>query len=66
MQNKMKSRLGKRFVLVPIGLCLMVIALVISQRTQVPDAIKGVLFGVSIGIMLLSVLRPKRKSCCTP
>ena len=49
----MKRKFGKLFILIPIGLFLISCALIVSQRTQLPDSIKGILFGFPIGIMIM-------------
>ena len=49
----MKQRFGKLFILIPIGLVLMACALIVFQLTQLSDALKGILFGLAIGIMLI-------------
>ena len=49
----MNGKFWELFILIPIGFILASCALIVFQRTQLPDALKGILFGLSIGIMLM-------------
>lgn len=46
-----KSRTGKWFLLIPAGLFLIACALYVTQYSHCPDAVKGILFGISIGLL---------------
>lgn len=61
----MKRKFGKQFILIPIGLALMSCTILVSQRTQVSDSLKGLFYGIPFGIMLLPFIltRFRRTSC---
>jgi hypothetical protein len=61
----MKRKSGKQFILIPIGLFLTSCAFLISQRSEISDAVKGVVFGIPIGIMLFPFIltRFKKANC---
>jgi hypothetical protein len=61
----MKRKPRKQFILIPIGLFFTSCALLISQRTEISDAVKGVIFGIPIGIMLFPFIltRFKKANC---
>jgi hypothetical protein len=44
------------------GLCITCIALVITCRTSLPDFIKGVWFGVGIGVIALPLFKKKLRN----
>ncbi len=49
----MKRTFRKHFYLIPAGLFLMCCVMIVAQRYQLHDSIRGLLFGVSIGLMIL-------------
>lgn len=57
----MNQRFWKLFILIPIGLVLMSCALIVFQLTQLPDALKGILFGLAIGITLMPFIMRRFK-----
>jgi uncharacterized membrane protein len=57
--KNMKQKFGKQFALVPVGLLVISIAIAISQLTHLPDALKGLLFGIGIGLTMLPILLNK-------
>jgi hypothetical protein len=57
----MKQKFAKPFVLIPIGLFLLSGTLAVSQFAQLPDLVRGLLFGTGIGLMLLPFLYRKIK-----
>lgn len=50
----MKQRSGKASILIPIGLFLLSGTMLITQFTPMPDIARGLLFGIAIGLMILS------------
>jgi NO-binding membrane sensor protein with MHYT domain len=42
---------------IAIGLCITCIALVITRRTNLSDFVKGICFGIGIGVMALPLAR---------
>jgi hypothetical protein len=57
----MKQKFGKRFILIPIGLFVISGTLILSQLTNTPDLIKGISFGVGIGLTALPIFLKKLK-----
>lgn len=57
----MKQKFGKRFVLIPIGLFFISGTLAVSQFAQLPDLLRGLLFGTGIGLMVLPFIYRKIK-----
>jgi hypothetical protein len=49
----MKQKMGKRFILIPIGLTIISGALIIAHYTHLPDALRGIIMGFGIGLMIL-------------
>ena len=47
---------------IAIGLCIMCIALVITRLTNLPDFVKGVWFGVGIGVTALPLFKKKLRN----
>lgn len=58
----MTQKFKNRFVLIPIGLFWTSGTLLISQFRNIPDGIKGILFGIGIGLMLLPFILKKIKT----
>lgn len=58
----MKRNLNNRFLLFPIGLLLLSCAEIVSQQTAISDSLKGVLFGIAIGVIALPVFQKKARS----
>ncbi|MEO1021971.1 MAG: hypothetical protein AAFW89_05455 [Bacteroidota bacterium] len=52
----------KALFLIPIGLSMMVIVQVIGHATAIPDAGKGVLTGMGIGVLLTALLLSTQKT----
>lgn len=57
----MKQQFGKWHILIPVGLCFLAGAITITQFNIMPDSIKGILFGIGIGIMALPFILKKIK-----
>ena len=53
----MKNKFGRSFILMPIGLFVLASALLLSALTTLPDPIKGILFGIAIGLLLLPFIK---------
>lgn len=49
----MKQRLGKLFVLIPIGIFLICSAMIAMKIMELPDSLVGMIFGIGIGLELL-------------
>ena len=49
----MKNKFGRSFILMPIGLFLLASTLLLSSLSTLADPIKGGLFGIAIGLILL-------------
>lgn len=49
----MKRKFGKQFVLIPVGLFFLAGTLTLSQFQNIPDLLKGLLFGIGIGLIAL-------------
>lgn len=58
----MRSRFNYLSTLFPIGLLVNSIALIIAQRTTLPDFVKGSFFGIGIGILLLPFFFKNKKT----
>ncbi len=46
--------------LLPIGLLLLSMSIVLRQFSKLPDALLGFMMGVSVGLLLLSLIRKVR------
>lgn len=55
----MKQKFGKWFMLVPIGLFFMSGTMVITHFEPLPDGVKGLLYGVGFGFMVLFFVSQK-------
>ena len=53
----MKQKVGMRNTLIAIGLFLMAVSIALLRLNNIPDFIKGVLFGIGIGLLILAIWR---------
>lgn len=56
----MKQRLGKLFVLIPIGIFLICSAMIAMKIMELPDSLVGMIFGIGIGLELLPFILSKK------
>jgi cyanate permease len=57
----MKQKFGKSFILIPIGLFFLAGTLLFTQFENTSDMVKGLLFGIGIGLILLPFIVKKIK-----
>ncbi|SEA46991.1 hypothetical protein SAMN05192529_1219 [Arachidicoccus rhizosphaerae] len=57
----MRKQLINNTVLIPIGIFIIVGTLMASQLINLPDMVKGFLFGIGIGLMFLFFIFKKFK-----
>lgn len=57
----MKQKFGKWFILIPIGLFFLSGTMIITQFTNTPDVVSGLLFGIGIGLIALPFILKKIK-----
>ena len=61
----MKQRFGKLFILIPTGLFFLSATIAITHFTDISDGVRGLLFGIGIGLIALPIIykRIKPTSC---
>ena len=62
MKNTIVRRDKRVTLLLITGLLLTSLALFLNTRTQLPDSIKGLVYGIGLGFLVLFVLRITRKN----
>ncbi len=58
---RMKQRVGKRFIFIPIGLMILSGALIMAHYTHLPDGLRGMIIGIGIGLIALPLAFKKNK-----
>jgi len=53
----MKQRFGKHFYLIPLGLFISSLSVILFRFIEVPDLVKGVGFGIGLGLMLVPFIK---------
>jgi hypothetical protein len=62
MKNIMVRRDKRVTLLLITGVLLTSLALFLNTHTQLPDSIKGLVYGIGLGFLILFVLRIRRKN----
>jgi len=62
MKNTIVRRDKHVTLLMITGIMLMSLALFLNTHTQLPDLIKGFIYGIGLGFLVLFVLRIRRKN----
>jgi hypothetical protein len=53
----MKHYFGKYFYLIPLGLLIVSVSQILFRFIEISDLVKGLCFGLGIGIMLLAFIK---------
>ncbi|MGC4102591.1 hypothetical protein [Ferruginibacter sp.] len=57
----MKQQFRKTFILIPVGLFFLTATIALTQFKSMPDLVRGLLFGIGIGLVALPFVLKKVK-----